>query len=144
MTTVREQCLAAFATALGAVPGITVERNRTARVRKFPSAVVLDGGQTPNTASTQVTFYTLRVSVEAWITASADAGLGPGISEMYGKILAAALADPTLGAVAVDVREGEMSDPDIDREEGIGPTAAFEMGFEIDFLTAERDASALP
>jgi len=144
MTTIREQCLAAFATGLGTVPGVTVERNRTARVRKFPSAIVLDGGQTPNTASTQATFYTLRVSVETWITASADAALGPGISGMYGKILTAALADPTLGGVAVDVREGEMSDPEIDREEGIGPTAAFEIGFEIDFLTAEGDASALP
>ena len=144
MTTIREQCLAAFAAALGAVPGITVERNRTARVRKFPSAIVLDGGQVPNTASTQATFYTLRVSVEVWITASTDAGLGPGISGMYGKVVTAALADPTLDGVAVDVREGEMSDPDIDREEGIGPTAAFEIGFEIDFLTAEGDASALP
>lgn len=144
MTTVREQCLVAFAAALGTMPGVTVERNRTARVRRFPSAIVLDGGQAPNTASTQVAFYTLRVSVEAWVTANADAGLGPGISGMYGKILAGALADPTLGGVAVDVREGEMSDPDIDREEGIGPTAAFEIGFEIDFLTAEGDASALP
>lgn len=144
MTTVREQCLAAFAAALSNMPGVTVERNRTARVSRFPSVIVLDGGQTPNTASTQATFYTLRVSVEAWITASADAGLGPGISGMYGEILAAALADTTLGGVAIDVREGEMSGPDIDREEGIGPTAAFEITFEIDFLTAEGDASALP
>lgn len=144
MTTIRERCLAAFAAALGAVPGITIERNRTARVNRFPSIIVIDGGQTPNTASTQATFYTLRVSVEAWITAAFDAGLGPAISATYGRILAAALADPTLGGVAVDVREGEMSDPEIDREEGIGPTAAFAIGFEIDFLTAEGDASALP
>src|SRR5690606_7001432 len=144
MTTIRERCLAAFAAALGTVPGISVERNRTARVRRFPSAIVLDGGQSPNTASTQATFYTLPVSVEAWITAAVDAGLGPCVSAIYGKILAAALADPTLGGVAVVVREGEMSDPEIDREEGIGPTAAFAIGFEIDFLTAEGDASALP
>lgn len=144
MTTIREQCLAAFATALSAMTGVTVERNRSARVTAFPSAIVLDGGQTPGTASTQVTVYTLEVAVEGWAAAATDAALGPAISALYGQIVAAALADPTLGGVAVDVREGGMSAPEIDREEGIGPTAAFEIGFEIDFLTAEGDASALP
>jgi len=144
MATIREQCLAAFVTALGTMTGVAVERNRTPLVTRFPSAIVLDGGQSPNTASTQVTFYTLRASVEGWVAASTDGGLGPAISELYGKIVAAALADPTLGGVAIDVREGAMSDPEIDREEGIGPTAAFALDFEIDFLTAEGDASALP
>lgn len=145
MTTIREQCLAAFKSRLNTLaPAVNVYRNRGAEVQRYPAVAMVDGGQDVLTPSAGLAIYTMRVGVVGWVSAANDDAQGPAVSALYGSIVAAVLADHTLGGVAVDVREGDMSDPSVDRSPGVAPTAAFEITFEIDFITAEKNPSALP
>ena len=56
-----------------------------------------------------------------------------------GNIGLALMADRTLGDLAIDLREGELRDPEIDRTQGHRPFAAFSLAFEIDYFTDPSD-----
>lgn len=138
---VREQVLAAFFTALQGLAGVTVERNRNREVapEMMPALVMLDGGQRRQD-ETGLARYAMQVDVEGYVLAASDSGLGPALNDLYARTVAAALADSTLGGVAVDVREGEL-DVLIVREAG-RPAAGFNLTFEIEFFAAPSDPFA--
>lgn len=138
-TAVREQILAAAATRLATLTGVAVERNRTAAVGAFPALVLRDGGMTPDDQTLGLTRYRLRFQVEGWVEAATDALLGPALSDLQARVVAALLADVTLGGLAVDLAEGETADPEIDRGEGRRPLAAFATDFTVEFFTREGD-----
>ncbi len=138
-TPVREQVLAAVATLLAAIPGVALYRNRTVPVATFPALVLRDGGMTPSDETLGFTDYRLRLDVEGWVSAGTDAELGPAISELHAAVVAALLADTRLGGIAVDLHEGETSDPEIDRGEGRAPVAVFSTAFDVRFWTREGD-----
>ena len=148
-TSVREQILAAFHTAVStalpiAIPGSTVERNRSRACPKASNAFVIlyDGPQFIISDETCATRYNLDVDVEGYARASTDALLGPAVNALYGELVKAALADHTLGGLSVDVQEGNLQDVYID-DEASKPTGAFAMTFTIQYSTAGGDPFTL-
>jgi hypothetical protein len=135
---IREQVLAAFFTALQQIVGVTVERNRNREVtpEMMPALVMLDGGQRRQDES-GLARYVAEADVEGYVLASSDAGLGPALNDLYARTVVAALADHTLGGVAIDVREGAL-DVMIVREAG-KPAAGVSLTFEIEFFAAPAD-----
>ena len=138
---VREQVLAALLARLQTLPGVTVERNRNREVtpEMMPALVLLDGGQRRQ-EETGLARYVAEADVEGYVLAATDAALGSTLNDLYARAVAAALADPTLGGLAVDVREGAL-DVMIVRENG-KPAAGFSLTFEIEFFAAPADPFA--
>jgi hypothetical protein len=131
---IREQVLAALAARLAAeLPDVAVERNRDSAVTRYPALVIVDGDQTADHSTAGITQYTAQAATEGYAQTSTPAGLGPALNDLYGRTLAASVADPTLGGIAVDVREGEMTVV-VERGEGGKPTAGFSLA--IEFFTA--------
>lgn len=134
---IREQALVAVRTALETgLVGVTVHRNRTARISVRPSANLLDGGMTPNDETLGFTRYALRFAVQGYIETADDELLGPAMSELQAAIVTALLGNVTLGGVVVDVHEGETT-VEVDRAEGRLPGGVIETEFTVDFFTAE-------
>ena len=138
-TSIREQVLAAVAARLGTIGGVTVERNRVEPVTAFPALVMIDGGHTVTEENAGLKLYASRFDVEGYVQTTTAAELGPSLSDLYAKTVAALMADRTLGGVAIDVREGELRDPEIDRTPGHAPHAAFSLAFEVDYTTRPAD-----
>jgi len=138
-TSIREQILAAFLVRLQTMANVTVERNRVEPVDAFPSLLMMDGGQSVTEENAGIKFYILRVEVEGYVGAAASLLLGPALSDLHGQTVLALMADRTLGNLAIDLREGELRDPEIDRTQGHRPFAAFSLAFEIDYFTDPND-----
>ena len=138
-TSIREQILAAFKARLDTISGVIVERNRVEPVTTFPTLIMIDGGQTLSEENAGLKLYALRVDVEGYVQGVATADLGPALSDLYAQTVKSLMADRTLGDLAIDVREGEMRDPEIDRTQGHSPFAAFSLAFFIDHFTDPND-----
>lgn len=146
MATVREEVItrfmAAFATTAGApFEGYTKERNADRPIKNFDTLVFQDGPQVASHEFVGQTLYTLSINVEGYAESTSPATLGTALNVLYGKIVAAATADHTLGGYAVDIREVDM-DPTIESD-GSKFVGLVSVGFEIDFMTRERDPSTL-
>lgn len=146
MATVREQVItnfiAAFETGVGdPFEGFAKERNSDRPTKAFDLLVFQDGPQVASHDSAGITLYTMSATVEGYAEAASAALLGAALSALYGDIVAAATADHTLGGYAVDVREVDM-DPSIERD-GSKFVGMVSVGFDIDFMTRERDPSTL-
>jgi hypothetical protein len=143
-STVREQILAAFFTALKALEGtvykLTAQRDRDTEVSEYPALVLLAGEQSADDSfATGVTRYVLTVTVEGYVQETDDGKTtAEKIDELYGKVLQAALSDRTLGGLAVDVREQPL-EQQIDRSAGHPPGGAFSLPFEIEYWTRQGD-----
>jgi len=138
-TSIREQILAAFLVRLQTIGNVTVERNRVEPVEEFPSLLMMDGGQSVTEENAGVKLHSLRVELEGYVSAATSAELGPALSDLHGQTVLALMADRTLGDLAIDLREGEFRDPEIDRTQGHRPFAAFSLAFEIDYFTDPSD-----
>jgi hypothetical protein len=136
---IREQILAAFHVRLQTIANVTVERNRVEPVEAFPTLLMIDGGQSVTEENAGVKLHALRVEVEGYVGTTTAADLGPALSDLHGQTVLALLADRTLGDLAIDLREGELRDPEIDRAQGHRPFAAFSQTFEIDYFTDPND-----
>ena len=139
-TPIREQVLAAFHTAIDTALSVDVERNRSREIPVDSTSyvVLLDGQQYIASDETGLIFYTMTVTVEGYSRAATDALVGPAVNALYADVVAAAVADHTLGGLSVDVREGDLPDVYIDPEAS-KPTMAFALDFEIDYFTKETD-----
>jgi|APSaa5957512535_1039671.scaffolds.fasta_scaffold70524_3 hypothetical protein len=138
-TSIREQILAAFLVRLQTIANVTVERNRVEPVEVFPSLLMIDGGQSVTEENSGFKLHALRVELEGYVSAATAAELGPALSDLHGQTVLALMANRTLGDLAIDLREGELSDPEIDRTQGHRPFAAFSLAFEIDYFTDPSD-----
>lgn len=147
MTTIREQVLAAFETAIQAglaadVPAARFERNLDIEPSTFPTVIMVDGGQDVDFEDqVGVKVVTLNLEVEMWAVASSSDGLAGALDQLYESAVKAALADITLGGLAANVEEGAMTDPVIDRGEGRGPTIATSVAFSVTYWTDVTDPS---
>jgi hypothetical protein len=136
---IREQILTAFLAQLKTIANVTVERNRAEPVEAVPSLLMIDGGQSVTEENAGIKLHALRVDVEGYVDATISAELGAVLSDLHGQTVLALMADRTLGDLAIDVREGELRDPEIDRTQGHRPFAAFSLAFEIDYFTDPND-----
>ena len=132
---IMEQCLAAFYAKIAAIPDVNAKHNYDKEVVSYPTLSMFDGGQKPNNDTTQNKVFDLKVDVECFVQAD-SANMGAAKGELYAKLVTAVLADTTLGGVAIDVLEGEMLDPEIDRRKGAKPHAVFSVAFIIRYSTA--------
>jgi len=136
---IREQILAAFLARLQTIGNVTVERNRVEPIEVFPSLLMIDGGQSVSEENAGVKLHALRVDLEGYVSAATSTELGSALSDLHGQTVLALMADRTLGDLAIDLREGELRDPEIDRTQGHRPFAAFSLAFEIDYFTDPND-----
>lgn len=143
--TVREQVLAAFKARLDgiSVPNLLVERNRDIPVEHYPSVVMVDGGQSPDVDQPGVKIVRMRVDVEMYVKANTYGELAGAFDALYGSVVRAVMADRTLGDLAVDIDEGELQDPLTGREEGVGPTQATSLAFEVEYWVDPDDPDTL-
>jgi len=144
MTTQRALVLNAVETKLNAISGPGKSRNRDTEVdpSEYPHIAMYDGGHVVLPQNAGSTVYRVRFDVEGYVTSADADGLATAIDAQYENILTAIIdpADPLLSVGSVrDVREMDMGDPDILNEGQSNVAAAFRVGFEIDFETAEGD-----
>lgn len=141
-TPIREQVIAAIAARLALLTGVRVERNRDREIEPsmMPMLVLVDGGQSVDEGNSGIRRYVLRLAIEGYVAAPTSAGLGPDLSGLYARTVEQLLADHTLGGLAVDLREGDLADPVIDREPGHRPIAAFELSVEVEHLVSAPPA----
>ena len=138
-TSIREQILAAFLVRLQTIANVAVERNRVEPVETFPFLLMIDGGQSVTEENAGLKLHALRVEVDGYVGGATAAELGPALSDLYGQTVLTLMDDRTLGNLAIDLREGELRDPEIDRTQGHRPFAAFSLAFEIDYFTDPSD-----
>jgi hypothetical protein len=100
---------------------------------------MIDGGQSTTEENTGTKLHALRIEVEGYVSTTTAADLGPALSNLHGQAVFALMSDRTLGDLAIDLREGELRDPEIDRTQGHSPHAAFSLAFEIDYFTDPND-----
>ncbi|BBK30309.1 hypothetical protein EDC65_2245 [Stella humosa] len=145
-TPVVEQVLAAVEARLAAItgfPGLLVERNRDAEVDRFPTLLLIDGDQ--DRIGDETMGYRrvmLEFMVEGYVSANLQSGLGPARNALYAAVVAALMADPTLGGLAVDLHEGRTSRA-LGTGDGQTPAAAFATIYELEFWTREADPYSL-
>lgn len=137
-----ERVAAAFVQRLEALEGVTVERERDQEVAEYPFLNVYEGGSNPDDESTQIVQHDLTMTVEGFVDAEMPAELGPARNALYARVVAAALADPSLGGVAIDVREGDRSQGRAESEAG-RPVGWFVLDFTIRFATRQGDPYSL-
>lgn len=143
---VREQVLAAVHGRMAAfctpavTGGPTLYRNRRKEVpdAAMPALNMLDGGHDDPAEEAAYTEYPLTVSVDGFVKATADEALGPALSDLHARVVAALLADRTLGGVAVDLTEGGMVS-DLNHGTGTSPQAKFTQFFTVRFWTKHGD-----
>lgn len=152
--TIRERALEAFKAALENNGGaFAVKRNGgdTLATANAPAVDIVDGGQTRHVAGGgdgeifgQDT-YTMRARCFGYVRSADGDALGAAISALYGQLVKAALADPTLGGVADYVREAveSLDDPEMNHD-GNRPHANVVVHFEIDYVTKSGDPTAAP
>lgn len=145
MTTRRETVLAKVQTVLAGMAGVTVDRNVDTEIdpADMPAAVQFDGGHVVVPRESGETAYTANFSVQGSVTGANRAAVTAAVDTLYGQIVTALVADPTLGGLVSDVRETAMSDPEF-LTDAEAPFAEFAVDFEVDFETAEHDPNNTP
>ena len=142
---IRERILVAIKDALGTLTGVQVYRNQAfpTEADRAPILVVRDGGQSNDeSVGFGFAFYTLKVSIEGQVWAASEAAMGPDANALYASALAKLYADRILGGLAVDLRETELADLDLDRESG-NFIAGFLLTIDVWFQTRSSDPTAL-
>ena len=145
--TIREQILAALMVRLGTLvaelPSLVVQRNPRHAITKAPTLVIREGAHTAETDQNVFTRYALSLEIQGFVETAEDADLGPAINDLYGRVMAVLLAEPSFGGLALDTREGEFLVA-IATMPGLSEPAGWvSLGIEIEFLTRAEDP-ALP
>jgi len=141
---VREQVLAEIAMRLAGVVGYTFFRNpnRPLIVDDMPALVQWDGGETVLDQFTGALQLRLTVSVEVYDASKDDgAALNEGFARAFEAVIPT--GDTTLGGLAMNVRRGDMRDPETEQDEGKRLYRVLEFDFLVDYWTAESDPRAL-
>ena len=133
-TPVVEQVVAAFVARLEALDDIKVERERDQEVGEFPFLVVYEGDKDVDDGQTSYTSHTQTITVEGYVEAEEPADLGPARNALYARVAEALLADPSLGGLSIDVREGNRSSFRAESKAG-KPVGAFTVDFLVTFWT---------
>jgi hypothetical protein len=142
----RAVVLAVVGTALAGMADVQAFNGRDTDIAatEMPAVVLRDGGHDVRDGISGEASYTLAFTVEGFVTGTDEAAIAAAVDDLYGKVVKALVADPTLGGEASDVRHVSMSAPDPLTEDQDAPYAVIELDFEVDFETAENDPYAKP
>jgi len=142
---IRERILVAIKDALVTLVGVQVYRNQAfpTEADRAPLLIVRDGGQSNDEGvGFGLAFYTLRVAIEGQVWSAGEADMGADANDLYARVLAKLYADRTLGGLAIDLKETELEDLDLDRESG-NFIAGFLLSLDVWFQTRSSDPTAL-
>ena len=109
---------------------------------ELPALFMTDLGDVDLDIVTGAAQFELRFQVDVYV-ADAGAGLAAALDAGYLALTNALLADRTLGNLAVDLRRGEIGDPEFVTDEGSKPFAVMPVEFVAQYWTAEADMGAL-
>ncbi len=143
--TVRELILIGIKAAIEAIPaGYPIERNPDNELEPeaLPGLALLDGGQVVVARASGQTDYTGRATLVIYVARGADEGAV--LNVVYGDVIAALMADITLGGLTAWIRETEIGEIVVIDE--VAPGVKLDQAFiaaplelEFDFATAEDD-----
>ena len=138
----RETALAAFTAALAANldAAYSVVRDRTAPLLDDYSVTVIEGAHRAQEFAARDD-VALQVTVTACRLALAADDVGAAASQLHADIVAAALADVTLGGAADHVRQIGMDDPEQSFVKGRRSDVLVAVNFLIEFQTQPGDPS---
>jgi len=144
-TPIREQVLAALFQALqaglaadGGEAVATIERNRRPANQVFPAVFQVDAEAGEDVLEeTGVDRITATVLLEGQVQAEGDEDIGPAQNLLAARVLRVALANPTLGGVAVNMMRGDVAYT-LEREAS-PPTASFQAELRIEYWTVTGD-----
>lgn len=137
MSAVREQILVTVLAKLQSIAspaGVKIYRNKTTEVDAYPSLVLLDGGHEVLSDQTQFPRYRMSVGVQGYVRSKSEDLIGGLINELYVAVAVALTSDVTQGNLAIDTREEGMA-VEINQDPDDQVTAAFDLGFSIEFAT---------
>lgn len=139
----RERIVAALVAVVTAGCPATVTRNRRSPVdaSEAPHLNVLDGGHVADYSSVGDTAYAMEVDIDASVVAATDALLGPALNTMYASVIAAIMADFSLGGLCEQIRETALDVRIAPTAESAQPLANFNIVLEIEFRTPDGDAT---
>ncbi len=136
-----ERIVADVMTALAAIDGVTVHRNRDEAVTAFPAIVVFDGDvDTDPNVETGADTHALNIEVEFWVAAKDGAALGAARHTLYAQIVTALAADYTRGGVARDTQETGSTFQLFTRAAGGDVLTRSAVSFRILFATKTGDS----
>lgn len=118
-----------------ALAPVPVERNlrETVHASQAPIVSFLEGGHTADIPDTGDVSYDMELPIEATVAAETDAELGAAINDLYGRVLAALMADPTLGGLCVQLTERSFDPRIAPVEESQEPLANFSLTLTAEF-----------
>lgn len=102
----------------------------------YPATLVYDGEQDADYGNHGITRYRLVVPVECMVQSSA-ANIGTALNEQYAAVVAAMMANHTLGGLAVDVVELSASEPNIDETRAAKRVGTIGITFAVDYVTPQ-------
>ncbi len=137
--TIREQILVAVETLVAGLLGVTAERNRDTAVTKFPSVIVLDGPQEEPTYLSGLISYLMVFQLEMYAAGATGKAAGSALNALYGAVVVALTADPTLGGLVVDMTEGPFEEIEIGQAAGQGATIAGNLQWITTYWTPVGD-----
>lgn len=143
--TVREQILQYLLNSLKTLSGVQVFRDRDSEIGEdeLPAVVLIDGPHTASQDDYGFTRYEMPVGLELYVATKQDSELGTALNALYQQVMALILVDETLGGLAVTTREDSLSDPDINRSEGLTPLAGALLTLNITFMTKVADITSV-
>lgn len=145
---IRKQVVRAFAALFEGLEDengdvVTVERGRDTPISSYPFLAIEEGGERGSEESYGEQTLVMSISVLGFVnvppreadTAPAGAEMMDALTDLYGRVVRAALADDRqLGGLVNDIRFVSFT-PDIAMDTGTN-AGSFEAAFEIDYWTA--------
>lgn len=144
----RERVVAAIATRLAAIAGITglaVERDRAADLSvdtsEMPRLLLHEGTETLQDDFTGEDCWTLVVAVSGYVKGTTAAAAATAAALLQAKVRAAlgTAQDYTLGGLARDLRPDAEVEPVALQMEGADPAKSFALAYAVDYATVEGD-----
>ena len=145
MTAIREQILVAVKAKLVAIAvpaNLKVFRNKTTDNDDYPSLVLMDGDHNVSSDQTQFPIYSMDFTVQGFVQSKSEDLIGGLVNELYGAVVTALTGDVSQGGLAIDTRETGMNVL-FNAEDDDKVTAAFDLGFTIEFATKYGNPGAL-
>ncbi len=108
----------------------------------MPALVQWDGGETVLDQFAGAPQLRMTVSVEVFDATKDDgAALNEGFAQPFEAVIP--IGDTILGGLAMNVRRGDMRDPETEQDEGKRLYRVLEFDFLVDYWTAESNPRAL-
>ena len=138
--TIRERCVQALMTRLGAItgfPGLEVLRQPDQEIEASPALALFEGDQLEDDSFSQVIMKDLEIKVEAWVQEVSPTLARQTLDQLSAAVEQAFDADPTLGGLAFDlVRGGEQTEM---ANDGSASVAAGLITYSLRYQTRRGD-----